>query len=295
MDRSNEEGSTGELRRGAEAYRPPAPGGLPLDGHDDPRPWLRRTIETEIIPRLMLAHRPVGIAAPDRGEDDADVLDRDDVEAFTRMVLADEVDACAAFVGALRERGIGLEQVYLGLIAPAARRLGTMWEGDDCDFAQVTLGLWRLQNLMFDLAPQLPAAWAARPDSPRRALLAAAPGSQHTLGLLMVSEFFRRAGWDVWSDPCASEGDLTALVRSEWFDLIGLSVGMDGHVEPLGSVILGLRRASRNPTVGIMVGGPILAGRPRLTSEVAADFSAADAREAVERAEAFVALRATQL
>jgi methanogenic corrinoid protein MtbC1 len=110
----------------------------------------------------------------------------------------------------------------------------------------------------------------------------------------MVSEFFRRAGWDVWSDPCASEGDLAALVRSEWFDLIGLSVGMDGHVEPLRSVVLRLRRASRNPDVGIMVGGPILVNRPQLVSEVAADFTATDARQAVERADAFVAQRALQ-
>ncbi len=294
MERSNEEGSAGERGLVSELHHPTARGGLPFDFEAGPRPWLRRTIETEIIPRLMLAHRPQGIAAPDRGDDDTDVLDRDDVEGFTRMVLNDEVDACAGFVGALRERGIGLEQIYLGLVAPAARRLGAMWEADDCDFAQVTLGLWRLQNLMFELAPQLPAAWAARPESPRRALLAAAPGSQHTLGLLMVSEFFRRAGWDVWSDPCASEGDLTALVRSEWFDMIGLSVGMDGHVEPLRSVILGLRRASRNPAVGVMVGGPILANRPLLVTEVAADFTAADAREAVERADAFVAYGALQ-
>ncbi|MCZ8096655.1 MAG: cobalamin B12-binding domain-containing protein [Burkholderiaceae bacterium] len=294
MERSSEDGSTGERRGAADPHHPSASARLLFDGDAEPRLWLRRTIETEIVPRLMLAHRPNGVAAADALENDTDVLDRDDVESFTQMVLRDEVDACAGFVGALRERGIGLEQVYLGLVAPVARRLGVLWEEDACDFAQVTLGLWRLQNLVFELAPQLPLAWSARPDVPARALLAAAPGSQHTLGLLIVSEFFRRAGWDVWSDPCASEGDLAALVRSEWFDLIGLSVGMDGHVEPLRSVILGLRRASRNPDVGIMVGGPILANRPQLVSEVAADFTAADARQAVERADAFVAQRALQ-
>ncbi len=294
MERSNEDGSTAERFGAADPHHPSATAALLIDAHAEPRLWLRRTIETEIIPRLMLAHRPNGVATADSAEFDTDVLDRDDVESFTLMVLRDEVEACTGFVGALRERGVGLEQVYLGLIAPVARRLGALWEDDACDFAQVTLGLWRLQNLVFDLAPQLPAAWAARPESPRRALLAAAPGSQHTLGLLMVSEFFRRAGWDVWSDPCASEGDLAALVRSEWFDLIGLSVGMDGHVEPLRSVVLGLRRASRNPSVGIMVGGPILAGRPQLVSEVAADFTATDARQAVERADAFVTLRVLQ-
>lgn len=292
MERSNEDQSAGGLGFVAEGYRPSARGGPATHGVGDPRPWLRRTIETEIIPRLMLAHGPHGIAEPDRTEPDTDVLVRDDIEGFTRMVLNDEVDAFGGFVGALRERGIGLETIYLGLIAPAARRLGAMWEADDCDFAQVTLGLWRLQNLMFDLAPQLPATWVARPETPRRALLAPMPGSQHTFGLLMVSEFFRRAGWEVWSDPRASEGDLTALVRSEWFDLIGLSVGMDGHVAPLGSMILGLRRASRNPGVGIMIGGPILAGRQGLADEVGADLWAMDAREAVERADAFVASHA---
>ena len=294
MERSNEDGPAGSRRAAAEPHHSGGCHAPSLADDGESRLWLQRTIETEIIPRLMLAHRPNGVAAADRDDEDTDVLDREDVDGFTTLLLRDEVEACAGFVGALRERGIGLEQVYLGLIAPAARRLGKMWEDDDCDFAQVTLGLWRLQNLVFELAPQLPVAWAARPPAPRRALLAAPPGSQHTLGLLMVSEFFRRAGWDVWSDPCASEGDLAALVRSEWFDLIGLSVGTDGHADVLGSVILGLRRASRNPQVGVMVGGPILIVRPELAPEVGADFTATDARQAVERAEAYVAARARE-
>lgn len=291
MERSNEDGPTGESWISAGMGLAPGSGAMPRERDSAPRPWLRRAIETEIVPRLMLAHRPRGVAAPCLDDGDTDVLDIEDVASLTRLVLDDDDDACAGFVSALRERGIGLEQLYLGLIAPAARRLGAMWETDDCDFAQVTLGLWRLQNLMFDLAPQVPASRALRAGPPRRALLAAVPGSQHTLGLLMVSEFFRHAGWDVWSDPCASAGDLTALMRSEWFDLVGLSVGSDLHVEALGSIILTLRRASRNPDVAVMVGGAILAGRPGLASEVAADFAAADAREAVERADALLASR----
>jgi methanogenic corrinoid protein MtbC1 len=289
MERSNEDAPAGESWITAGMGLAPGSDATPRQRDDGPRPWLRRTIETEIVPRLMLAHRPRGIGAPCLDEGDTDVLDLDDVERLARLVLDDDDDACAGFVSALRERGIGLEQLYLELIAPAARRLGVMWETDDCDFAQVTLGLWRLQNLMFDLSPQVPAARTPRTGPPRRALLAAVPGSQHTLGLLMVSEFFRVAGWEVWSDPCASAGDLTALVRSEWFDLVGLSVGSDGHVEALASLILTLRGASRNPDVAVMVGGAILAGRPELASEVAADLAAADAREAVERADALFA------
>ena len=293
MERSTEEtGSTGS-RHSQDTQQHATRARALADSHE-PREWLQRTIETEIIPRLMLAHGAAALAEPDGRVDDPDAISVEDVNAFTALVLRDDSDALAGFVADLREREVALERVYLGLIAPAARRLGVMWEEDKCDFAQVTLGLWRLQNLVFDLSPQLPSAWTARPEQPRRALLAAAPGSQHTLGLLMVSEFFRRAGWDVWSDPCASEGDLAALMRSEWFDLVGLSIGADLHLQPVRSVIFALRRASRNPHVGVMVGGPLLLDRPQLVSEVGADFTAADARQAVERADAFVAMRSLQ-
>jgi cytochrome c oxidase cbb3-type subunit 1 len=75
---------------------------------------------------------------------------------------------------------------------------------------------------------------------------------------------------------------------------VGLSIGADLHLQPVRSVIFALRRASRNPHVGVMVGGPLLVDRPQLVSEVGADFTAADARQAVERADAFVAMRSLQ-
>jgi methanogenic corrinoid protein MtbC1 len=293
MERSTEESASTGSRHAQDTQQHAARARALADSHE-PREWLQRTIETEIIPRIMLAHGAAAVPVPDGTVDGPDAISGEDVESFTALVLRDDSDALAGFVAGLREREVALERVYLGLIAPAARRLGVMWEEDKCDFAQVTLGLWRLQNLVFDLSPQLPNGWTARPEQPRRALLAAAPGSQHTLGLLMVSEFFRRAGWDVWSDPCASEGDLAALMRSEWFDLVGLSIGADLHLQPVRSVIFALRRASRNPHVGVMVGGPLLVDRPQLVSEVGADFTAADARQAVERADAFVAMRSLQ-
>lgn len=264
---------------------------------DDPSPrhegertvqWLHRTIETEIVPRLMLAHRAGSVTVPAPIRTECEALSAEDVVAFCELVLRDDVDACDGFVRALRERGVALEDIYLDLLGPAARRLGLLWETDCCDFGQVTLGLWRLQSLVFDLSPQLPDLWADRPHGSRRVMLAATPGSQHTFGLLMVAEFFRRAGWDVWSDPSASQADLVSTARSEWFDLVGLSIGSDTHVGRLESVILALRRASRNPLVGVMVGGPIAAHRSDLVAAVGADFTAADARGAVESAQAFL-------
>jgi methanogenic corrinoid protein MtbC1 len=258
-----------------------------------PQDWLQRTIETEIVPRLMLAHRMPAEAPTERL--DTGPSDTADVAHFTGMILDEDSEGCELFVATLRARGAGLEHIYLDLLAPAARRLGVMWENDECDFAQVTLGLWRLQNLVFDLSPLLPAPWVERPAGPRRAMFAAAPGSQHTLGLLMVSEFFRRAGWEVWSDPCANAKELVTAARDAWFDVIGLSIGAEAQVPQLAAVVADLRRASQNQSVGVMVGGPILVLRPELLATIGADFTAADARIAVESAESYVTAHTRQV
>ena len=66
----------------------------------------------------------------------------------------------------------------------------------------------------------------------------------------------------------------------------------EAQVPQLASVVADLLRASQNRDVGVMVGGPILLLRPELLATVGADFTAADARIAVETAESFVAARA---
>ena len=116
----------------------------------------------------------------------------------------------------------------------------------------------------------------------------------HLVDLLIdVAERFRHAGWQVWSDPCATEADLVALVRSEWFDVIGLSVGGDVLVAPARSVILAMRAASRNPAATLMLGGPLASLRSGLADEVGADFSASDVGTALERIESLSAMRAS--
>lgn len=292
MDRSTQDGQDpeGPASQGLSF----AVGFCPGQFGSDPRDvWLVRTIENEIIPRLMLAHRtdpscaPPSFAASAFGE--ADVIpDSADVAAFTALLLTDDAQACAAFVDAVRARGVALQQIFLDLLTPAARLLGVFWERDECDFTEVTIGLWRIQNLVFDLDLGTPTTPRMRGRGMRRVMLAAVPGSQHTLGLMMVAEFFRRAGWDVWMDPGASADELLRVARRDTFDVIGLSAGDETQIDTLASVITRLRDASRNKAVGLMVGGPIFLLRPDLVAQVGADFTARDAPEAVETAQAHV-------
>lgn len=249
--------------------------------------WLMRTIENEIIPRLMLAHQsgPMieDLTAPANVSPGAH-----EVAELAQIALGHDAALSAAYVEAIRARGVALEVVYTELLAPAARRLGELWEADLCDFTQVTIGLWRLQQVMYDLSPLFQRD-AQRSDVRRKAMLVPCPGSQHTLGVFMVAEFFRKAGWDVWGEPRVTASGLVHEVRTTWFDVVGFSIGAEYQLPDLASTIAAVRRASCNPSLGIMVGGPLLVTHPELFPGVGADITASDAASAVALAEGFVA------
>ncbi len=290
MDRLTQDGAA-PAHAQRESWGPgaqaPAMSAIRADGGTPDRmAWLVRTIEAEIIPRLMLAHRGGALPA---GLDTAECVapSADDVIELARIVLDHEASVAARFVEAFRSEGVPLETLYLGLLAPAARYLGEMWEADECDFTQVTVGLWRIQQVLYDLSP----AFQSEVDhstNNRRAMLIPAPGSQHTLGLFMVAEFFRRAGWEVWGEPSARMPDLLDAVRTEWFDVIGISVGAEFQIEGLSSVILELRRASRNAGVRVLLGGPVASHNPDLHARLGADATAFDAHEALSIAESLL-------
>ncbi len=267
----------------------PAPARLPTPvpqeaaGLARRRALLARAIETEVIPRLLLTQR-ARVVTPA-----AAILSP--ALAVELATLARGSDAAAAgdFVAGLHRGGVSAERLFLDLLSEAARHLGELWLADLCGFAEVTIGLMRLQQALRGLSPafQAEAPHAARG---RRVLLLALPGEQHTFGLVMVAEFFRRAGWDVVSEPLADLGELAAMVRRNWFGLVGFSVGSASRVDALGQAVAVVRRASCNQAVGLLVGGPALFGHDDLAGLVGADASAADGRLAVRQAEALLAL-----
>ena len=244
---------------------------------------LVRTIEGEVIPRLMLAHRAEpGFAAAGAADEPLKPSEAEIAE-MARLAVAHDLPVTLSYVEAMRARGMTLEVVLLELLAPAARHLGELWEDDRCDFTDVTLGLCRLHQALTHLGS------GSRTDcepveNERRALLAPAPGEQHTFGVLMVSEFFRRAGWDAAHVTGVMEGDVLQAVRADWYDIVGFSLSCESRLDILAGTIRAVRRASRNPSVGVMVGGRVFVEKPDLVTAVGADAMATDGRQAPHQA-----------
>lgn len=247
---------------------------------------LVNTIETEIIPRLMLAHSAdvrAHLAAASAGVSVA----RPDVEEFTRLLLAPEDARAENYLRSLIQGGFPLDELYLDLLAPAARRLGVLWEEDLCSFSEVTIGLSRLHRRLLELGPSFHNGRGTFQPG-KRALLVAAPGEQHTFGLFMVTEFFRREGWEVWGEPIQSVSDLADAVRENWFELVGLSAGSLQRLEDIRLAVAAVRKASRNHDVTVMVGGPLFNLNPQFAGQVGADAFGTDAQQALALAERLI-------
>ncbi|PZN97177.1 MAG: cobalamin B12-binding protein [Alphaproteobacteria bacterium] len=250
---------------------------------------LARVIESDIIPRLLLAHGNPALSPPTLAVPNAGIPDGY-ADQFAAATLTEEVGPLLARVESLMANGVSVETAYLHLLAPAARRLGSWWDEDACDFVDVTMGLWRLQEIVHALSALLPGI-APIEGVDRRALFAPAPGEQHGFGAIIVEEFFRRAGWQTWSAPALDEDELVALAAGRSFDIIGITVSVERHAAPLARTIAAIRRASRNPAVLVLVGGRVFTEQPALATEIGADGTAADGQLAVTLAETLLTRR----
>ena len=131
---------------------------------------LAQALQQDLIPQLARAHRPapMHITAPE-------------VDAFTADLLDGGDRAMLARLDVLRQRGFSNVDLCLDLLAPAARKLGALWDEDRCDFTSVTIGVGQLQRLMRLFGPDSADTAATAATAPT-----AATASTHAAGLQLL-------------------------------------------------------------------------------------------------------------
>ncbi len=246
---------------------------------------LARTLESDVIPRLVGAHgqderRPVHLEARE-------------IEAFVALLRNATDSQLADAVEHERQRGLTVEAIFLELFAPAARHLGELWSADRCDFSTVTICLGRLQGLMRLWSPAF-GTEIEHPPNGRRILLAQHIDEQHSFGLSMVAEFFRRDGWEVLGGVGGAVPDPSAQVSREWFDAVGFSIGSETRIDWLRERIAKVRAVSRNRSAVVLVGGPLFVMAPDWAASVGADASGHDGGKAPQLAEDLLSARLRQ-
>lgn len=212
----------------------------------------------------------------------------DEIKHFVKLPLSLEANALLAEVDRLLEDGIEADTIYIDLLAPAARRLGELWEDDQCDFVEVTMGLWRLQEVLHEISARAaPSPTLLAPDA-NRAIFLPMPGEQHFLGSQMLEDVFTRAGWDAVAMTKPLRKQVLDLLSRESFDVVGLTLSRDCPSSAISNIIRAMRSVSRNEHISILVGGRMINLNPAVVTEVGADGTGADARAALREAERLV-------
>ncbi|WP_298301234.1 cobalamin-dependent protein [uncultured Erythrobacter sp.] len=207
---------------------------------------------------------------------------------FAQLPLNMEADGLLAEVDDFLIKGVPINTIYLDLLAPAARRLGKLWEEDQCDFVDVTMGLWRLQEVLYEISARAPAPPKPLFASSRRALFLPMPGDQHFMGPQVLGDIFTREGWDVLVMTKPQRKEVLNLLSRESFDVVGLTLSRDCPSAALRNIIRAMRSVSRNEHLSILVGGRMINQNPAIVAEVGADGTGADARAALKLAERLV-------
>jgi methanogenic corrinoid protein MtbC1 len=252
----------------------------------------------EVIPRLVLLEEetaqfgspPVNIGGPAVSRLQAAAL------ALSDLAVEKDLRHCQNAIAALVREGYAVEQILLEVVQPAARLLGQRWNEDSCNFADVTLGMWNIQQVFTDLAVTMrhTASGFVIPDQLAPSVLfCTLPNCHHRLGVQMVSAFFLRAGWNTQLAQGRSETELLNQIAGFAPDLLGLSVSSEADILRAADFIRrvrGLQSPQKNGpiTLGIMLGGPATTVFPELARQAGADLLAGDAPEALAAAESFI-------
>ena len=202
-------------------------------------------------------------------------------EELGKLCLDADALKAERFVRQLLAHGHDIESLYLHAIPEAARLFHDWWASDEIDFISVTRGIFQLEQLVYSLSAEFVLGGNLKFSGGQlNALLVRPPGSHHSLGLLILSQYFRRRGWQVFSANQFTADDMLGAVRSEWVDLIGISLSEDKQIPVMKKLIAKLRQRCSNPHVQVMAGGPLLRTCKNLAELLGADFACLHADQA---------------
>lgn len=254
------------------------------DADSEPADTVNTIIESQIIPRLLMAHNTSDTADRSRR---LRAINDDEASRFALLPLRLEAASLLEEVDAFIVKGASVETICLDLLAPAARKLGEMWERDECDFLDVTMGLWRLQEVMREVAARSPADFGNL-QMPYSALFSPMPGDHHNFGVMMIEEVFARAGWRSEALVKPERRELLDRLARQPFDLVGLTLARDCPSAALGNLIKAVRNVSANPRIIVLIGGRMINEDPGIATAVGADGTGADALSALDLANSLV-------
>jgi len=257
----------------------------PLSVRQHDRKDLFDAVKSGLVPQLLRTHVPDSIQklnALQRSTPGGVWSTPESIADFALWCVNHENEPIHRRLSDLLAKQIPLDSIYLHLLQPAARYLGDQWLADQLSFVDVKIGLCRLHGLLREcegiaFSFENVTLDNGGNDHQYSIMLSNTPGDQHSFGVAMVSDFFRRQGWQVVNSIGQSSDEIVANVRDTSFSVCGFSLHNDGHFPVLADLIAQVRRTASNQDMMVIVGGDYFLRNPSHVVQVGADLTAADA------------------
>lgn len=202
----------------------------------------------------------------------------EELEELCTALISDNDTAAAEIIFSARAEGAPPEAIYLKYLAAAARMLGDWWNEDRADFVQVTVGTGRMFAIMRGMKHLFVPAF----DAPEKsAIFASVPGEDHTFGIRMAADLFRKEGWEISLKIGLDHDELVAEIERTPSSIIGLSLAGRHSVDALSRLVVALHICC--PHAPLLVSGRDVEGAEPLLGLMGVDCIAHDLEEAREQ------------
>jgi methanogenic corrinoid protein MtbC1 len=206
----------------------------------------------------------------------------DHADDFVALITRDGPQKTEQYIAELLNLGMGVDSIVLELIPRIARKLGDQWVSDSLSFTEVTIATGRLQKLIYSL-DHLFQETRTNESTTHSILVTAAPGSHHTLGPLILSNYFTWAGWNVLNESTPSERYIETTIASKSLTAIAVSVADYDQLDQLPKLIQVIRSKSLNPAIIVLTGGSLYNSDALSFGHIKADIKSNTPEEALHQ------------
>lgn len=199
--------------------------------------------------------------------------------ALTEAYIAPDERARHDVLARIMSNGVNSRDVIDAVVPAVARYMGELWASDKLSFAEVTIGAARLQETVRTMGARKTDLGTAGPEGPS-VMLVVPRTEQHTLGVFVVAEQFRRHGVRVHMTLGNNQAEILRLVRMHRFAMIGVTASCRRTLASVKDLVKSIRTGVPR-IIPIVVGGPVINLDLNITSLTGADHVASNAEDAL--------------
>lgn len=199
---------------------------------------------------------------------------------YAKLACMGDESGCCMVIDDLVRRGTCPTMIQHCVLGAAMHSVGDLYESGEIGIAEEHMA----SSITDRMLSRLMEHTTLPPPTHGRALLACVAGNFHSLGLRMISDQLRLAGWEpLFLGQNVPAATIATTAQKFLPRVVLLSAATADSMRPLAETIQELREIDPSRTIKIGIGGRAICGCPEVWQKLDADFTASNVEEFCDR------------